>query len=95
MTDSNGNAIVQFIPGPVWIWEDGVPIPAPFFLKWWQDASVLKYGDALHWLDVGAEFGYMVKKIDPNTKEISYIPEGFDYDPTITGNRLVFLIICR
>ena len=72
----------QLEQGPVWMWEDGTPIPAPFFLKWWQDASILKYGDVSRWLDIAAELGYVVKEIDPNTKEINYVPEGFDYDPT-------------
>ena len=75
----NQNDAWQLEEGPVWIWEDGVTRPSPFFLKWWQDASVLKYGDSSRWLDIGVEFGYMLKKIDPETKEISYIPEGFDY----------------
>ena len=66
-------------PNEVWVETEKTIEPSPYFLKWWQDASILKYGDASHWLDVGAEFGYMFKKIDQNTKEISYIPEGFDY----------------
>ena len=73
----------QLEQGPVWIWEDGVPRPAPFFLKWWQDASILKCGDVARWLDLAAELGYVIKEIDPNTKEINYVPEGFDYNPTL------------
>ena len=73
----------QLEQGPVWIWEDGVPRPAPFFLKWWQDASILKHGDVARWLDLAAELGYVIKEIDPNTKEINYVPEGFDYNPTL------------
>jgi hypothetical protein len=75
----NQNDAWQLEQGPVWMWEDGVPRPSPFILKWWQDASILIYGDSSRWLDVGVEFGYMIKEVDPETKEISYIPEGFDY----------------
>ncbi len=67
----------------VWITEDGVIKPSPFFLRWWREVSTINYGDDSHWLDVAVELGYVLKEIDPITKSIIYEPEGFDYDPQL------------
>ena len=30
---------------PVWVVEDNMIKPSPYFLKWWQDVSTMRYGD--------------------------------------------------
>ena len=62
-------------PSPVWIEEDGVLKPSPFFLRWWQQVAQRRFGDKERWLEVAQNLGYVWWNGDPI---------GFDYDPLVT-----------
>jgi hypothetical protein len=67
-------------PNEVWVETEKTIEPSPYFLKWWQDLSVKRFGNNTHWLEIAFELGYVSKKIDSKTGEITFDPIGFDYD---------------
>lgn len=73
---------------PVWILEENMLKPSPFFLQWWQRTAELKYGTRDRWLDIAVELGYVTRLIDSASDQIYYEPIGFDYDPELVRNTL-------
>ena len=71
------------IPTPVWRKNELGLEPSAFFLKWWQDVSVLRFGDKEHCLEVAAELGYLWQYSESNSDEVQYDPMNFDYDPIL------------
>jgi hypothetical protein len=74
--------------GPVWVTIDNIIKPSDYFLKWWQDISIQRYGDDSHWLDIAAELGYLSKETNPKSGNAIYEPIGFDYNPELVRNTL-------
>ena len=66
---------------PVWIKTESGLEPSPFFLQWWVDVSMQRYGDKEHLVEVAVELGYIWRYRDQYTGKICYDPIGFDYDP--------------
>lgn len=62
----------EFEPSPVWIEENNVVMPGPFFLRWWQQVAQQRFGDKQRWLEVAQDLGYVWMNGDPI---------GFDYNP--------------
>ena len=64
----------------IWVETEKTIQPSPYFLKWWQDLSIRRFGDNTHWLEIAFELGYVSKKIDTKTGEVTFDAIGFDYD---------------
>ena len=64
----------------VWVTIDTIIKPSDYFLKWWQDLSIRRFGDNKHWLEIAFELGYVSKNIDTKSGEVTFDPIGFDYD---------------
>jgi hypothetical protein len=64
----------------VWVETEKTIQPSPYFLKWWQDLSIRKFGDNTHWLEIAFELGYVSKKIDTKSGEVTFDTIEFDYD---------------
>ena len=64
----------------VWVETEKTIQPSPYFLKWWQDLSIRRFGDNTHWLEIAFELGYVSKKIDTKSGEVTFDPIEFDYD---------------
>jgi len=59
-------------PSPVWVEENNVLKPSPFFNRWWQQVAQQRFGDKERWLEVAQNLGYVWWNGDPI---------GFGYDP--------------
>ena len=64
----------------VWVETEKAIQPSPYFLKWWQDLSIRRFGDNKHWLEIAFELGYVSKNIDTKSGDVTFDPIGFDYD---------------
>jgi len=64
----------------VWVETEKTIQPSPYFLKWWQDLSIRRFGDNTHWLEIAFELGYVSKKIDTKSGEVTFDTIEFDYD---------------
>ena len=64
----------------VWVETEKTIQPSPYFLKWWQDLSLKRFGDNTHWLEIAFELGYVSKKIDTKSGEVTFDTIEFDYD---------------
>jgi hypothetical protein len=67
-------------PNEVWVETEKTIQPSPYFLKWWQDLSLKRFGDNTHWLKIAFELGYVSKKIDTKSGEVTFDPIEFEYD---------------
>ena len=72
----------QLLPDPVWKEEDGMIMPTPFFLVWWQKIAERKYGDKERWLDAASELGYIAKLYDSEASKYYHEAVGFGYEPS-------------
>jgi len=70
-------------PTPVWRKNELGLEPSAFFLKWWQDVSMQRFGDKEHCFDIAVELGYLWQHREPNSGEIQYDLVCFDYDPSV------------
>jgi len=59
-------------PSAVWVEENNMLKPSPFFIRWWQQVAQQRFGDKERWLEVAQNLGYVWWNGDPI---------GFDYDP--------------
>jgi len=61
-------------PSPVWVEENNMLKPSPFFSHWWQQVAQLRFGDKERWLQVAQDLGYILSNGEPI---------GFEYDPSL------------
>ena len=71
------------MPSPVWLQNESGFESRTFFLKWWQDVSMLRFGDKEHCFEVALELGYVWQHLEPNSEETQYSLVGFDYNPSV------------
>lgn len=66
-------------PSAVWVEENNMLKPSPFFIRWWQQVAQQRFGDKERWLEVAQNLGYVWWNGDPI---------GFDYDPLMARTSL-------
>ena len=79
---------LELEPDPVWVVEDNMIKPSPFFLKWWQRVAEQHFGQKGRWLDIAIELDYVGPVYDPEAEKTYLEPLGFDYDPALARSSL-------
>ena len=74
----------ELLPDPVWIEEDGVLQPTPFFRNWWEQFAKRRFGDKGRIIDAARGLGYIgICYYDSTTDRAEEGPIGFSYDPAL------------